>query len=160
MTKNRFPGVAPEAGAGRNQRWIMQLRTGIAAAACLLVLGAWLTPAQARESGVQILRIGTGGTGGTYFPIGSLIAQAKRFLFLQGNILRGLFQSNGIDPPELGAAIEGWNDAISELNGVYQLLAGEARLTLEKDGYKLTLKGDGRVQRPYFQRLISAHVLA
>lgn len=44
--------------------------------ACVTALCVIAGPALAVEAGLQILRIGTGGTGGTYFPIGSLIAQS------------------------------------------------------------------------------------
>jgi hypothetical protein len=51
-------------------------RVRVALCVCAVVLCVLAPPLPAADSGLQILRIGTGGTGGTYFPIGSLIAQA------------------------------------------------------------------------------------
>lgn len=42
----------------------------------LALLQCIVSPAVAAEADLRIVRIGTGGTGGTYFPMGSLIAQA------------------------------------------------------------------------------------
>ena len=58
---------------GRRQR--KNLITWLCGAALsLLHLGA--TTVLAAESDLHVIRVGTAGTGGTYFPIGSLIAQA------------------------------------------------------------------------------------
>lgn len=46
------------------------------ASALLTALLLYAAPVASSDDGLRVLRVGTGGTGGTYFPIGSLIAQA------------------------------------------------------------------------------------
>lgn len=50
---------------------------GMRALVCVLSIFSWTATASAAEEGT-IFRIGTGGAGGTYFPVGDLIAQAIR----------------------------------------------------------------------------------
>lgn len=63
---------------GRRSRWFGFARLGISAvAAALLQAAAMLSsPQSAAAQEMQFFRIGTGSTGGTYFPIGALIANA------------------------------------------------------------------------------------
>jgi len=88
-------------------------RFAAAVLAAVLALAA-LVPSRAvaAEQELRILRIGTGGTGGTYFPIGSLIAQAVS----EHRDDEGRLREQGV--PGLLAVAQISNGSIANVNGM------------------------------------------
>ena len=101
----------------------MRALASIAAAMCAFLICSTSVAADAADENLEILRIGTGGTGGTYFPIGSLIAQAVS----EQRDDDGRVRDQGVKGLLAVAQIS--NGSIANVNGMRR-----GRLTLRKTG--------------------------